>query len=357
MDIDWLIPYLLHLVVLHVSVAVGAIYLVYKYKSAAGKFPPGRKGLPYIGKTLSFASASRWGCPEKFIRDRSAKYSEDVFRTSLLGEEMAIFCGAAGNKFLFTSQDKYVTSWWPKGIVKPFTGDSNFNQDSNKLLLSNVLPILKPDSLKQYIPIMDLMAKEHLHKYWWSPNPKKYTFALACRLFMSVHDEQEVENLAKPFVLATAGLVSLPIDLPGTTFRRAIKAGTFIRQQLLALVTNKKNQLFANIQAAAQTQTLASDLVDSLLMEGLTEIEVVQTLVGLFIASYDTTSSVLTFTISYLCDYPEIYNRVLQGTTYGCCKVQRGWSIIEMGRYSEDEVHLVRGMRSYEIDATCLWSF
>ncbi|OMP12373.1 Cytochrome P450 [Corchorus capsularis] len=323
MDIDSLIPYLLHLIVLHVSVAVGAIYLVYKYKSAAGNLPPGRKGLPYAGETLEFASASRSGCPEKFIRERSGKYSADVFRTSLLGEDMAIFCGAAGNKFLFTSQNKYVTSWWPKGLVKPFMGDFDNQQDqAAKLHLPSVLPLLKPDSLKQYTPIMDMMAKEHLHKYWWSPNPnpnneqqviqvfplsKKYTFALACRLFMSVEDEQEVENLATPFVLATAGLVSVPIDLPGTTFHRAIKAGRLTRQQLLALVTNKKNELLAVNGRQRQT-----DLVDSMLMEGLPEIEVVKILIALFVASYDTTSAVLTFTISYLSDYPHIYNRVLQ---------------------------------------------
>ncbi|PPD91116.1 hypothetical protein GOBAR_DD11938 [Gossypium barbadense] len=96
---DSFMPYLLHLVLLYVS--AGLFYFLYKYKSSGGggptpNLPPGKKGLPYIGETLDFVLASRRGTPEKFVTDRTTKYSPDVFRTSLLGEDMAVFCGSAG---------------------------------------------------------------------------------------------------------------------------------------------------------------------------------------------------------------------------------------------------------------------
>ncbi|KAK8545896.1 hypothetical protein V6N13_067145 [Hibiscus sabdariffa] len=316
--IDSLMPYLLHLVVLYVSVVV--IYLLYKYKSSDGgatpNLPPGRKGLPYIGETLDYVLASRWGTPEKFITDRTTKYSPDVFRTSLLGEDMAIFCGAAGNKFLFSGQNKYVTSWWPdsikKALMDPASVDNSSKEESTKLR-AYLPPFLKPESLQHYIPVMDIMAKEHLDQHWFPynevqvfPLSKKYTFALACRLFMSVTDPEEIENFAKPFALATAGLISVPIDLPGTTFNRAVKAGRQIRQQLLALITKKKNELLE------KRKTVASDLVDSMLMDGMTEVEIGNKIVGFFIASHDTTSTAITFLVSYLSDHPDVYNRVLE---------------------------------------------
>ncbi|KAE8681275.1 Major facilitator superfamily protein isoform 1 [Hibiscus syriacus] len=313
--IDSLMPYLVHLVVLYVSVVF--IYLLYKYKSSDGgatrNLPPRRKGLPYIGETLDYVLASRWGTPEKFITDRTTKYSPDVFRTSLLGEDMAIFCGAA--------------------------------EESTKLR-AYLPPFLKPESLQHYIPVMDEMAKEHLNQHWSPyngvqvfPLSKKYTFALACRLFMSVTDPDEIENFAKPFALATAGLISVPIDLPGTTFNRAVKAGRQIRQQLLALITKKKNEILE------KRKTVASDLVDCMLMDGMTEVEIGNKIVGFFIASHDTTSTAITFIVSYLSDHPEVYNRVLEAN--GGIEKQRG-RVIEMGRYTEDEVDVVRGMRSNE---------
>ncbi|EOY17368.1 hypothetical protein QUC31_001434 [Theobroma cacao] len=316
MDIAFLMPYLVHFVVLYVS--VGVIYLVYKYKSRAAtpKLPPGRKGLPYIGETLDYVLASRRGTPEKFVTDRNTKYSSDVFRTSLLGEDMAVFCGAAGNKFLFSGQNKYVTSWWPRPMKKAFLDPSSVDNSSaeESTKLRAYLPsLLKPESLQHYVPVMDRMAKEHLDQHWSPynqvqvfPLSKKYTFSLACRLFMSVRDREEIEKFAKPFSIATAGLVSVPIDLPGTTFNRAVKAGRVIRQELFALITKKKNELLE------KRRTVASDLVDNMLLDGMTEIEIGNKIVGFFIASHDTTSTAITFTVSYLSDYPDVYNKVLE---------------------------------------------
>ncbi|KAE8693499.1 Cytochrome P450 [Hibiscus syriacus] len=199
--IDSFMPYFLHLVVLYVSVVV--IYLLYKYKSNGGgatpkpNLPPGRKGLPYIGETLDYVLASRWGTPEKFITDRTSKYSPDVFRNRCSEKTRPSFAAR------------------PKQILFPLS--------------------------------------------------KKYTFAIACRLFTSVTDPDEIENFSKPFALATPGLISVPIDVPGTTFNRAVKAGRQIRQQLLALITKKKKEIIE------KGKIEASDLVDSMLMDGMTE--------------------------------------------------------------------------------------
>ncbi|KAI6685626.1 hypothetical protein NL676_031539 [Syzygium grande] len=41
-----------------------------------------------------------------------------VFKTSLLGEQMAILCGPAGNEFLFSNESKKVALWWPSSVGK-----------------------------------------------------------------------------------------------------------------------------------------------------------------------------------------------------------------------------------------------
>ncbi|KAM7515201.1 hypothetical protein LguiA_004784 [Lonicera macranthoides] len=76
--------------------------------------PPGTSGWPMIGENIVFVMSG----PHKFVNDRMKKYSPDVFQTSLLGEKMAVFCGATGNKFLFTNENKLLTSWWPQSMKK-----------------------------------------------------------------------------------------------------------------------------------------------------------------------------------------------------------------------------------------------
>ena len=106
-----ILPNLLHVVVLSISFCL--VFLIFRQKSTYSKLPPGKKGWPIIGETLEFGTAGQRGTPEIFIKERMRKYSQDLFQTSLFGENLAVLCGAAGNKFLFSNEKKYVTAWWP----------------------------------------------------------------------------------------------------------------------------------------------------------------------------------------------------------------------------------------------------
>ena len=62
---------------------------------------------------------------------------------------------------------------------------------------SFVHEFLKPEALKQYVEIKDIMASKHLDMYWACnkevkvyPLSNKYTFALSCRLFMNIEDPE-----------------------------------------------------------------------------------------------------------------------------------------------------------------------
>lgn len=69
---------------------------------------------------------------------------------------------------------------------------------------------------------MDQTAQRHFVSCWENkgqvkvyPLAKRYTFWLAFRLFVSIEDPQHVAEFAKPFNVLAAGLIYIPIDLPG----------------------------------------------------------------------------------------------------------------------------------------------
>ncbi|GAV68626.1 p450 domain-containing protein [Cephalotus follicularis] len=320
MDVESFTPYLLHFVVLSVSLAL--IYLVCNHKSnknTTTNLPLGSKGLPFIGETLAYIWASSKGVPEKFINDRKAKFSPDVFRTSLLGENMVVFCGSAGNKFIFSNQDKYVTSWWPTSVKKtlmfPSTTKTSAKDESNKLR-SFLPPFLKPETLQHYVPIMDSMAKQHLDEFW-SPFKqvkafslsKKYTFGLACHFFISLDDPVEIAKLAEPYERSN-GRLSVPINLPGTSYNRAMKATKVIRSVLLEIVRKRHAEFTKNKDSCPQ------DLLTNMLLdrdengEPMHEFDIVNKIIALFIASHETSSTAVAFFVGYLAEYPHIYEAV-----------------------------------------------
>lgn len=298
-------------------VSVSLHFLFYKNKSG-GPLPPGKTGWPFIGESLTFLSTGWKGQPEKFIFDRMAKYSSAVFRTHLLGEKAAVFCGAAGNKFLFSNENKLVEAWWPESVNKVFPSSTQTSSKEEAIRMRKMLPnFLKPEALQRYVGIMDHIARRHFADGWENmdkvevfPLTKNYTFWLACRLFISVEDPAHVARFAEPFNAIASGLISIPIDLPGTPFRRAIKASNFIRKELVVIIKQRKLDLAEG--KASPTQDILSHMLLTADENGkfMPELEIADKILGLLIGGHDTASSACAFIVKYLAELPEIYQGV-----------------------------------------------
>ncbi|KAF8028228.1 hypothetical protein BT93_E0973 [Corymbia citriodora subsp. variegata] len=234
---------------------------------------------------------------------------------------MTVFCGASGNKFLFSGEGKYVTSWWPDSTKKigQFPARKRGSEDAKKKR-SFLSEFLKPESLQQYIPVMDSMTREHLATDW-SPNKevqvfplsKSYTFALACRLFMNIRDPKIVSRFAKSFARVAPRFVAVPINIPGTPFNRAMQGGKAMRQELLNIIRRRKMEI------AGGKDTNARDLLSRALLEGddddgsvFYEMDASNKIMGLLIASHDTTSTSITAVVNYLAQFPHVYEQVHQ---------------------------------------------
>ncbi|KAI3963641.1 hypothetical protein MKW98_021881 [Papaver atlanticum] len=281
-------------------------------------YPPGKTGWPVFGETIEFLNTARKGVPENFIRERMKKYSKDIFRTSLLGESVAVLCGPAGNKFLFSNENKLVVAWWPKTVEKIFPSPSNISGQAEAKKMRKLLPqFLKPEALHRYIPIMDRVAMQHLDREWDNkkeitvfPLAKNYTFGLACHLFVSIDDPARIQELGKPFGDLAAGLLSFPIDLPGTAFNIGIRASKFIRNELVKIIKQRKIDL--EEKKALPTQDILSYMLLAVDDDGnfMDELDIANKILGLLIGGHDTASAAITFTVKYLAELPYVYDGV-----------------------------------------------
>ncbi|OWM69463.1 beta-amyrin 28-monooxygenase-like [Punica granatum] len=323
----------LYLAILFVSLSL-TIYLIGKHKAKAHgttgllDLPPGQTGYwPIIRETLDFFMAGRNGTPGKFVTDRTSRYSSDVFRTSLLGvgKNVAVFCGASGNKFLFSGESKYVTWWWPRSVrmvaefPDPDSVDGYPTDDSFAKTRRFILEFVRPEALQRYLPIMDSMAKQHLEADWAPyeevrvfPLLMKYTFALSSRLLMGNQDPTFITRLGHMFELVASGMLSVPINFPGTARYKAIQAGKSIRFVLLPIIKRRKKEIMENKDTA-----VAKDLLSKMLLAEdengqpvMTESEIGNTIIAKFLASQATSSTTITFVVKYLAEYPDVYEQV-----------------------------------------------
>ncbi|EPS63621.1 hypothetical protein M569_11161, partial [Genlisea aurea] len=296
-------------------------FFVFKSSSSSkGQLPPGTSGWPVLGESIPFLSTTWKGHPHKFFFDRIDRYSSKVFRTNIFGEKAAVFSGAAGNKYLFSHENKTVQSWLMPSFDKIFPSTINIPPRQEGLRLRKLLPgYVKAEALSGYIGIMDEIGNRHFAEFWENkesvvvvPTTKRFTFLIACRLFLSIDDPVAVAEFAKPFNVLNSGLISFPINLPGTAFNRAIKASKQIRNDLALRIRRRREEMLAgNTQVPKDilTHMVSTTDEDGKLMD---EMDIACKIVGLLVAGHDTTSTICTFIVKFLAELPHVYEAVYQ---------------------------------------------
>ncbi|GAB2215321.1 hypothetical protein Drorol1_Dr00019706 [Drosera rotundifolia] len=327
-------------------IVIPILIIVYKRSSpnAGAKLPPGTYGLPILGENFQFHYCGWKGRPQRFVLERMKKFSTQCFKTNILGTPVAVLCGASGNKFLFCNEGKMVQGWWPDSMKKFFPKTADLAGGAKQL--REMAPhFLKPEGLQKYIGRMDIIAKRHFDSEWNTkdqvtvyPLSQRYTFWLACQLYMSIEDPKHIEQLSGPFHHFTSGLFSLPINLPGTQFNRGIKASRTIRNEIRAIIKQKKEDLAGN--KGLVVHDMLSHLMAATDEEGrhISEPDLVNMIITLLLTSFDPGSSTITAVVKFLGEIPSVYELVYkEQMEIASSKAEGellGWDDIQKMKYS-----------------------
>ncbi|OWM87942.1 hypothetical protein CDL15_Pgr000359 [Punica granatum] len=142
------------------------------------------------------------------------------------------------------------------------------------------------------------------------PAAKLYAFETACRLFISISDRKHIWELHHLFSEFLDGVISIPLNFPGTKYYRAKKAVKHIRGELREIITQRKSSPAGSWNP--------EDLLSYLLQNGdengrfLTDDEIVNNLLVFLIAGHEPTSSTITSLVKFLAEMPHVYRTILQ---------------------------------------------
>nr|GME08672.1 beta-amyrin 28-oxidase-like [Ipomoea batatas]GME21359.1 beta-amyrin 28-oxidase-like [Ipomoea batatas] len=315
---DAFLLYSLFFTVLYASLSI--IYFITKPNTSKPNVPPGSTGWPVVGESIDMMLSG----PEKYISDRMKKYSLEVFKTSILGEKVAVFCGAAANKFLFTNENTLLTTWWPQSVVKPLlfpTDDKNTVKN-----FGDAQPDPRPrDSQTGESQTLHPHPGFHcqgtnrrgvgpIRRSQGLSSLQILHLRVGCKLFLNIEGRDEVTRLLDPFIIVSSSMFSLPLNLPGTAYNRGMKAGSVMRRQLLEVIKERKAK--AMMSSSGKAEEEERDVLGRLLSatneEGqhMNEVEIYHNIVGLLLPSYHSTSAAITFILKYLAELPHIYQQV-----------------------------------------------
>lgn len=336
------------ILLLIISYIFWTFYKIQKSGRNKINLPPGSFGWPLIGESLALLRAGWDGVPERFVQERIEKHGSPlVFKTSLLGDQMAVLCGPAGNKFLFGNENKLVATWWPSPVRKLFGRCLiTIRGDEAKWMRKMLLSYLGPDAFaSHYAATMDVVTRRHIDFHWRGKEElnvyktvKLYAFELACRLFLSLEEPNHIAKLASLFDVFLKGIIELPIDFPGTRFYSSKKAAAAIRIELMSLI--KARRVALEEGKASSSQDLLSHLLTSSDENGkfLTEWEIANNILLLLFAGHDTSTVSITLLMKRIGEHPDVYDKVLKEQLEICNAKEAGemlkWEDIQKMKYS-----------------------
>ncbi|CAI9087829.1 OLC1v1022005C2 [Oldenlandia corymbosa var. corymbosa] len=290
-------------------------------KGASKRLPPGSMGMPIIGQSLELLKAMRANKGEEWLKERVEKYGP-ISKLGLFGKPTVFIHGPQANKFVYTCDGNKLANHQPASIRR-IIGEKNLFEmrpEDHKRVRGALMTFLKPEALKQYVGTIDEEIRMHLKKHWEGkqetvvePLMKTLTFNVISSIIFGIEQGNRRDSLVKIFESVMEGMLSVPINLPFTPFRRSLQASAKAKSIIMELVHEKRQDLAKNIISPKK------DLITSLLsirdendLPVLSDEEIVDNTVIVMIAGHDTTSILLTFLVRILAKDPSIYAKVLQ---------------------------------------------
>jgi len=129
----------------------------------------------------------------------------------------------------------------------------------------------------------------------------QFTFNVA---LLSIFGKEEIlyrDALKRCYYTLEQGYNSMPINVPGTLFHKAMKARKELAQILAQIISSRR-----------QRKQDYKDLLGSFMGEkaGLTDEQIADNVIGVIFAARDTTASVLTWIVKYLGENPSVLEAV-----------------------------------------------
>ncbi|KAL0393786.1 UNVERIFIED_CONTAM: Abscisic acid 8'-hydroxylase [Sesamum latifolium] len=262
-------------------------------------------GWPYIGETFQLYSQN----PNTFFASKVKKYGS-IFKTHILGCPCVMISSPEAAKVVLVSKANLFKPTFPASKERMLGKQAIFfhQGDYHTKLRKLVLRAFMPEAIKNIVSDIESIAVNSLES--WEDKlittfqeMKTYAFNVA---LLSILGKDEVlyrEDLKRCYYILEKGYNSMPINLPGTLFHKAMKARKELAQ-ILAKILSLRRQ-----QKQDHNDLLGSFMGDS---EGLTDEQIADNIIGVIFAARDTTASVLTWILKYLAENPSVLQAVTE---------------------------------------------
>ncbi|XP_031094445.1 cytochrome P450 724B1-like [Ipomoea triloba] len=282
-----------------------------KRNEAAGadNLPGGSMGWPILGETIGYLKPHKSNTIGTFLEQHCWRYGK-VFKSHVFGSPTIISCSLELSTFVLQNEGRLFESSYPKP-VKNIVGHRSLmivHGELHKKLRSVEVDFINSFKSSRHFAghIQNLSSslmeswkgKQQIHLF---QEAKAFSFnvMLKCLFDMAPGDPLAIK-LFQDFLTFMEGFVSLPLNLPGTTFAKAMKARRRVASTFKDIL-NEKGKRKSEEWGNDNEDSFADSIVGN---DCLKEEEKVSVLFDLLLAGYETTSGLIALTAYFLAQTP-----------------------------------------------------
>ncbi|RDX60088.1 Abscisic acid 8'-hydroxylase 1 [Mucuna pruriens] len=296
--------------------------------------PPGTTGWPFIGETFQMYSQD----PNVFFATKIKRYGS-MFKSHILGYPCVMISNPEAAKFVLNKAQLFKPTFPASkermlGKQAIFFHQGAYHANLRRLVLRTFMP----EAIKDILSDIESIAQSCL-KSWEGKlittflEMKTFTFNVA---LLSIFGKDEIlcgEDLKRCYYTLERGYNSMPINLPGTLFHKAMKARKELAEIFAQIISTRRNMKQDH-----------NDLLGSFMSEkaGLTDEQIADNIIGVIFAARDTTATVLTWIVKYLGENPSVLEAV---TLRPFMTNKSNWYLknLLVGTLQEEQESILRG--------------
>ncbi|KAG1342818.1 abscisic acid 8'-hydroxylase 3-like [Cocos nucifera] len=281
------------------------VYKAWRSSTCKKREVPGKLGLPYLGETLAFLSAtnSTKGC-YAFVRKRRQWYGR-WFKTRLFGKIHIYIPSPEGAKTVLTND--FIK--FNKGYVKSM-GDAvgkksllTVPHESHRRIRRLLSDPFSMSSLPKFVQKLDMMLLERLKSVEEKGGSfaaldfcMKVTFDAMCDMLISVTDAKPLQDIEQKCNDVSNMMLSFPAMIPGSRYYKGMKARKQLMQIFSEMIARRRSGMECHddfLQAMLRRDSLPED-------EKLSDEEIMDNLLTLIIAGQSTTAAAMMWSVKFL---------------------------------------------------------
>lgn len=263
--------------------------------------PPGTMGWPFFGETFEFLKHG-----PSFMKNQRAKYGS-FFKSHIYGCPTIVSMDPELNRHILMSEAKGLVPGYPKSMLD-ILGKCNIaavHGSAHKNMRGALLSLVSASTIRdQILPKIDDFMRSHLRK-WDNKVVDIHQKTKEMALLSSLKQIAGIEtgSISRRFMLEffklVLGTLSLPINLPGTDYRRGFQARKNIVDILKGIIEDRR-----------ASQDVRVDMLSSLMKTDdnkykLTDEEIIDQVITILYSGYETVSTTSMMAIKYLSDHPK----------------------------------------------------